>query len=65
MLFQPTYTVNQFCEAFGVGRTRLYELINAGALVAHKNGTRTIIRGDEAARWLESLPPLEASRKAA
>ena len=64
MTLKPAYTVNQFCEAFGVGRTRFYDLVNAGELKTRKNGGRTIVRGDDAQAWLDSLPAVEPKEAA-
>ena len=58
MPLKPAYTVNEFLAAFGVGRTRFYELINSGELKAHKSGARTIVRGEDAQAWLDSLPAI-------
>ncbi len=57
------YPLPEFCRAFGVGRTKAYEEINAGRLKARKSGVRTIILAADAAAWLNSLP--ELSPKAA
>jgi hypothetical protein len=56
MPLKPAYTVNEFMASFGVGRTRLYVLINAGAIKARKNGNRTIILGSDAQAFLDALP---------
>ena len=37
------YTINEAREVTGIGRTKLYELINAGKLKPAKIGTRTLI----------------------
>lgn len=37
------WRINDFCAAFGVGRTKTYELINRGDLEAIKFGGRTCI----------------------
>ena len=37
------YTINEAREVSGIGRTKLYELINAGKLKPAKIGTRTLI----------------------
>lgn len=64
MTLKPAYTVNEFLAAFGLGRTRFYELVNARELIARKNGGRTIVRGDDAQRWLDSLPSVEPKKAA-
>ena len=59
MPLKPAYTVNEFLAAFGVGRTRFYELVNSGAIKALKNGARTIVLGADAQTWLDTLPAVE------
>lgn len=49
-------TVNQFLADVPIGRTKLYEEIAAGRLVAVKVGRRTLIRAEDAEAWLNSLP---------
>lgn len=39
-----TYTICEAASAAGVGRTKLYELINSGELPLIKIGTRSLIR---------------------
>lgn len=39
--------VDDAVRDYGVGRTKLYELIRAGVLPAHKLGRRTLLRIDE------------------
>ena len=50
------YTVDSFCERFGIGRTKFYEELNAGRLQARKVGAKTLIPAEAAADWLSSLP---------
>jgi hypothetical protein len=53
------YRPKEFLKAFGIGRTKLYEEIAAGRLIARKLGTRgTIILAEDAAAWARSLPVL-------
>jgi excisionase family DNA binding protein len=54
------YTINEACEAIGVGRTTIYEEIALGNLLACKVHKRTIIRADDLERFLRSLPKLGA-----
>jgi hypothetical protein len=61
---KAAYTVSEFLTAFGLGRTKFYELVNAGQLKARKNGTRTVVLAADAQAWLDSLPQVEP-RKAA
>lgn len=48
-------SVQQFCRDFGVSHTTFYELKKRGKLKAVKVGRRTLVRFDEAQRWLNSL----------
>ena len=43
MTTKIAYTNNEAREVSGIGRTKLYELINAGKLKPAKIGTRTLI----------------------
>jgi len=55
-------SVAQFCQDYNVGRTKAYEEINSGRLLARKNGKRTLITEDDAEDWLQHLPAFEAAR---
>lgn len=61
MHLKPVYTVNDFLTAFGMGRTRFYELVKSGAIKVRKNGSRTIVTGADAQAWLDSLPEYNAA----
>lgn len=39
-----TYTINEAASAAGIGRTKLYELINSGEISLIKIGTRSLVR---------------------
>jgi excisionase family DNA binding protein len=49
-------TVKQICSDYGIGRTRLYELIAQGKIEAVKSGSRTLILTESAEAWAQSLP---------
>lgn len=51
-------TVETFLDRYGIGRTRLYELIGEKKLDARKDGRRTLITGESARNWKASLPAL-------
>jgi excisionase family DNA binding protein len=54
--FKRAYSISDFCQRYGVGRTTAYEEIKAGRLRAVKVGHRTLITVDDAEAWLKSLP---------
>lgn len=49
-------SVSEFCERYGVGRTKAYELFNSQEVEVRKMGTRTLVSRRSAERWFESLP---------
>jgi hypothetical protein len=49
-------TMKGFCEAYGVGITKAYELIADGTLEARKMGRRVFIIEKSAQRWIAGLP---------
>jgi excisionase family DNA binding protein len=57
---QLALTVTEACAAARIGRTRLYEAIKNGDLVAAKFGRRTLIRVDDLKGWLARLPTIGA-----
>ena len=46
----------EFCERYGIGRTKAYEELNCGRLRGRKVGRRTLIAEDDAEEWLSRLP---------
>lgn len=50
-----SYSIEQVQTITGIGRTKLYEAINAGVLRARKFGKRTIILKADLEAFLESL----------
>lgn len=50
------FSINEFCEAFGVKRDLAYDEIKAGKLKIRKAGRRTLIRAVDACQWLDNLP---------
>ena len=52
------FSVRDFCQWAGIGRTAFYEELKTGRLAAKKFGKRTLIPIAEAHRWLEELPVL-------
>lgn len=54
---QLSLSIEEVCTATGLGRTKLYQLINSGELKARKIGKRTIILKDDLDAFLASLKP--------
>lgn len=50
------YTVEQAMKALGVGKSKLYEELNAGRIKAKKSGHRTLIPHASIQEWLANLP---------
>lgn len=48
-------TIHDFSRWARLGRTRIYEEINSGALKCFKLGRRTLIRRVDAEAWLDRL----------
>jgi hypothetical protein len=57
--------IKDFCREYGIGSTRLWEVINSGALDVRRVGRRVLITRASAEAWLLSLPtPQPRSRSA-
>ena len=54
------YPINDFAEALGIGRSKIYEEIRDGRLQAKKLGSRTLITAKAASEYLSNLPDLAA-----
>ncbi len=48
-------TIDDACTATGIGRTKLYEVLDSGALPAKKWGKRTLILRADLQKFLASL----------
>lgn len=69
------YTIGDACTALRIGRSRLYDLIRAGAIRTHRDGSRTFIAAAELHRYVASCadgtgqpergPALAAARRQA
>jgi excisionase family DNA binding protein len=55
-------TINVFCQTYGVGRTKTYDLLNAGEIQARKSGKLTLISRESAEHWYNRQPPYCAGR---
>jgi hypothetical protein len=49
-------TIPQFALANSIGRSKVYDEINARRLTARKVGNRTIITDEDETDWLRKLP---------
>lgn len=58
---QGAMTVNEFCQRYRIGRTKVYAEIGSGRLRAVKLGAKTLILRADADRWARSLPELKAA----
>jgi len=50
------YSIPEAAEVASIGRTKIYEAIKSGNLVARKHGKRTIILRDDLRAFLAALP---------
>ena len=55
------YSIDEFCEKAGIGRSFVYQEIRAGRLKARKAGRRTLILRDDGERYLRDLPSKETA----
>ena len=54
------YSVDDVVRVSGLGRSKVYEEINSGCLVARKAGKRTLVLAADLDAWLNGLPKMEA-----
>lgn len=55
-LEKAAYTVSEFLNVYGIGRTKFYDLVKKGRLPIKKVGKRSLIKKVDADAWLNSLP---------
>jgi hypothetical protein len=53
---RAAFSIQEFCAAFSIGRSKVFEEIRAGRLKARKAGARTLIANEDALEWLNALP---------
>jgi excisionase family DNA binding protein len=60
------FSIKDFCDQYGIGRTTAYEEIKAGRLKAVKVGRRTLVPVESGQDWLQALPKVgQIPRRAA
>lgn len=57
------YTIEEFADLTGLGRTAIFDAIKSGRLPAKKWGRRTVILAEDAMAFLSNLPDVKARRK--
>ena len=50
------FSIKEFCEMVGIGRTTFYQEVKAGRIKAKKMGRSTLIPKSELERFIEELP---------
>jgi excisionase family DNA binding protein len=55
------FDIAGLCEAYGVGRSFVYEELAEGRLKAKKLGRKNLVAKVEADRWFASLPDARAA----
>ncbi|CDX30875.1 Phage excisionase (fragment) [Mesorhizobium sp. ORS 3359] len=55
------FSIEAFCEFYGIGRTHAFGEIKAGRLRARKSGRRTIVLRSDAEAWAQALPERTAA----
>ncbi len=55
-----SYTVEQACAVTGIGKTKLYEVLDSGELPAKKWGKRTLILKADLTKFISSLESYSA-----
>lgn len=58
---KAAFTIKEFCQCYGVGRSLVYEEMKAGRLRARKAGGRTLVLAEDATAWAQSLPEARMS----
>jgi excisionase family DNA binding protein len=55
-IISENVTIGEAIRYFGIGRTKLYELIQNGDIDAFKLGRRTLVRADSVRAFIDGLP---------
>lgn len=56
-------TVEAFCDAYGLRKTKFYAEVGAGRLEIRKSGRKSLVLRDEAERWAHALPRVGGEAK--
>lgn len=59
---KQAYRVDEFCHAYGIGRSKFYEEVGQGRIKVFKLGRLTLIAKEEAQRWLDLCQTESPSR---
>ena len=51
-----SFTIEEACRRSGIGRTKLFELLNNGSIPWRKLGRKTLILAEDLQRFLKNLP---------
>ncbi len=62
---QFAYTPAQAAAATGRNKTRIFNAIKNGELIARKDGKATLLEGEELRRWVRSMPVIQRQPVAA
>ncbi|MEQ1771464.1 MAG: helix-turn-helix domain-containing protein [Devosia sp.] len=54
-------TIEQAVEVTGIGRSKMFEAVREGKLLARKSGSRTIVLYSDLIKFIESLPVREVA----
>ena len=54
-------TIPEACAMIRIGRTKFYQLLNAGEIKAVKIGKKTLISEIAIQEWIEELPPYNSA----
>ena len=58
---KEAYRVTEFCDLYGVAKSKVYEEMAAGRLKVRKLGSRSLIARVDAEAWLMNLPLQEVA----
>jgi hypothetical protein len=58
-MHRNAFSISDLTEDSGLGRTKIFQEIAEGRLIAHKCGRRTLILEEDYIRWLRALPVVE------